>query len=591
MNDEIHIRFPKLGGAQEQGPNDSGLEHFMGDLEKYIARECVQNSIDACADHSHPVRVEFDMKEIVQLPGLTQLRDEIIPACKEYFSNDEKASEYCNKALDTLKAESIRTLVVSDFNTKGLSGGDEDRDGRWYALVRSSGVTNKDDTGSAGSFGIGKNAPFAASALRTTFYVTVTADGAAALQGVSKWWSHLNNSGKQTHGTGFIGFYNEEDEKFCSVRQAEKIPDIFKRSETGSDIWIPGILFEDSWEEKLTESILENFWMAIHGGILEVKINGAEITKENLEQQLNRFTNNTSFQAYSFYLAKQLSEKRTMKFPFIGEVELYLLSDDWEGDVPLPKKVAGMRKTGMTIETKRFHCRRRYAGVLLCRNDEGNRFLRSIEPPRHDKWDKDRIKARGAKAALDSMWEWVKQQVQELNPKPKDEAADVPGLADFLPDIPSRDKDAPDADADIRPRTVSGEISTTAAAPEQPDGSGPRGGDEEDDTGRRGEETTGEGGSGGGTGSTLPGTQKIFPLKTRSMQLPNGEYRIIIHSEHSATGDIVLLSSADDGTTERLMRIEGVSLEAGKTFRQQVSLPLHVPIALFSQFVVGDEQA
>ena len=62
-------------------------------------------------------------------------------------------------------------LTVSDFNTTGLTGPREEVS-PFHSLVKSSGVSNKEDDTSGGSFGIGKSAAYSASDLQTVFYAT-----------------------------------------------------------------------------------------------------------------------------------------------------------------------------------------------------------------------------------------------------------------------------------------------------------------------------------------------------------------------------------------------------------------------------------
>ena len=150
--------FPITDGGDDDGINDAGVEQFNGNKERSIARECIQNSLDARKDYAKPVRVEFNAFQIDKytIPGYEQLA-EIVQKAKEYSKGDEMAEAFYNKAISCLKAQKINVLKISDYNTIGLSGGDSKKDnpGGWYALVRSNGSSYK-AIDSGGSFGIGK---------------------------------------------------------------------------------------------------------------------------------------------------------------------------------------------------------------------------------------------------------------------------------------------------------------------------------------------------------------------------------------------------------------------------------------------------
>ena len=78
--------------------------------------------------------------------------------------NDKKVMQFLEKAERLIEGNDIKILSASDYNTTGLIGSDcgTMESSIWSALVNSDGVSDKSD-GSGGSYGIGKNAPFACS--------------------------------------------------------------------------------------------------------------------------------------------------------------------------------------------------------------------------------------------------------------------------------------------------------------------------------------------------------------------------------------------------------------------------------------------
>src|SRR5262249_25494330 len=150
-------------------------------------------------------------------------------------------------------------------------GGDKERTKNWYNLIRCSGSSSK-WAGEGGSFGIGKNAPFAASNMRTVFYSTHNRDGDYAFQGVARLVTHQRSGEGVVQATGYLG-----GKDGLSIRDKKKIPKPFPRTKQGTDVFILGYLGEDSWSKDLIYSVLENFWPAIHFGELEVQVGNTKI--------------------------------------------------------------------------------------------------------------------------------------------------------------------------------------------------------------------------------------------------------------------------------------------------------------------------
>ncbi len=70
--------FPSTDGGPDEGINDSGVWQFEGNRESSVARECIQNSLDARVDENKPVRVVFskiavDNYQIPFIDGLNSI--------------------------------------------------------------------------------------------------------------------------------------------------------------------------------------------------------------------------------------------------------------------------------------------------------------------------------------------------------------------------------------------------------------------------------------------------------------------------------------------------------------------------------------
>lgn len=77
-------------------------------------------------------------------------------------------------------------LRVSDYNTTGLKGAFSDNKiTPWKSLVQGNAFSVKSADNVAGSYGIGKAAPFVVSGLQTVFYRTYDENGERVAQGVT----------------------------------------------------------------------------------------------------------------------------------------------------------------------------------------------------------------------------------------------------------------------------------------------------------------------------------------------------------------------------------------------------------------------
>src|SRR3989344_4882312 len=113
--------FPSTDHGENDGFADSLLEYFQGDHEKYIARETIQNAVDARLDYDKPVTVVFEKLSVPasSLPGYDELASRL-NRCLAFVKRQEKAEAFFKSAIALLKGKTLPILKISDFNTKGL---------------------------------------------------------------------------------------------------------------------------------------------------------------------------------------------------------------------------------------------------------------------------------------------------------------------------------------------------------------------------------------------------------------------------------------------------------------------------------------
>lgn len=430
MAKELQWEFVSTGGGPDDGVNNPMLQHFTGNYNYHLPREIIQNSLDAKREGStDPVVVEFKLENFAKedFPGHKEML-EVLNSCKKYYpASDKQAQDFIKNALDHIKAEKIPFLKISDFNTKGLNGNDDDKKGGWYNLVKSRGSSSKGE-GEGGSFGIGKGAPFAASNLRIVFYSTKTEKGFSKFQGMAELVSHEKENDVK-RGVGSFGFGQG------SVTNPIHIPEKFRRKETGTDIFIAGYKNEKGWQDNLIQSILRNFWYAIYKKDLIVKVEAIEISSATLDQLFTKHFLTEKFKDYvkpignplQYFLAVKKGKHFEKKLPTLGNVSFYFHQTEEHLNY-----AAMLRKSHMVIYSKRYNFPGNYAAVFICDDEKGNRELRKMEPPAHDEWIPERNPEKGKKA-MEEITAFIRECLDSMKITKNAGIIDIPDLYKYLP--------------------------------------------------------------------------------------------------------------------------------------------------------------
>lgn len=436
VEDVLGWIFPENGHGDMVGISDSGMISFRWDPVKSLAREVIQNAQDAGEelDSDEPVRVEFKLEMFSQkdIPGFNELEG-VLKKCKKFWKGQDDSIRFLNKAHNTINKEEIPVLKISDFNTVGLVGADTPKKiNKWSSLVRGRGISKKGSL-SGGSYGIGKQAPFNFSDLRTIFYCTKDVNGIKAFQGVAKLVTFYNDEGEETQGKGFYGIR----EKNKPILNFERINSLFHRDEIGTDIYIIGFNALKNWENKIIKSVIENFFMAIHNKDLVVKVSDQLINAENLSELIEYYFKNEDSKKYyvdKYYevLTSDNVEKfENQDFEGLGRIEMYILPKK-----NYPKKVAMFRDTGMKIYDKgSFMTSLKFVGIFIAKGTELRKVLREMEPPSHNDWQPEfHYKPSYAKKIRGKLYDWINKKVNSLKDNDDAERVDIEGMSQFFPD-------------------------------------------------------------------------------------------------------------------------------------------------------------
>lgn len=401
--------FPLLGTGNQSGNNIAAITMFKGTgIMDGLAREVCQNSLDARNKDlpaDVPVKVKFELVEIekAKYPMFEGYR-KALESSIEYWTTSPlstpKIMEFLNNVKKALESETIPMLVMSDYNTVGLNGvnASDDEKSFWDLLVNTEGISIKQDDNSAGSFGIGKNAPFAYSALNLVFYNTLAKDEGRAFEGVARLVTtqrEYNGSMRKTQPIGKYLYLQDEytgrpilPTDDCDLAKI----DIFDRTEIGTDVAVVGFKKNDydDWEEKTAVAIIKNFILSIINGKIDVTIKSPqalyEICKDTVEDLLfKKFAEDPQLKyTRQIYETITKTQPQKVKIAEKDDLSIYVRYDDGYS-----QSLSRFRSTGMLINTTTSDVLPHFSVVIVV-NDVGemdlSKTLREAEPPQHTEW-------------------------------------------------------------------------------------------------------------------------------------------------------------------------------------------------------------
>ncbi|MGD9901724.1 MAG: hypothetical protein AB7S44_04250 [Spirochaetales bacterium] len=397
--------------AEYKGLADSGIETFKDHPIKSLAREVCQNSLDAVLE-GNVAEVEFKLFEINrnEFPGVDSLQESIIKAERYWGQGKEKT--FLNTALTILNQPKIKFLRISDFNTTGLTGINDDnvQNSRWLKLIRASGVSTKAGK-SGGSFGIGKFASFACSNLRSVFYNTKNVDNEIANLGVARLFSFAESSGNICDGRAFCGI----DLSSSPEEQLLNLDKSFTRTTTGTDIYISAFNDNPFWRGELVSSIIDSFLIAISQGKLQVKIQDEILNDKTLDSMFKKYKDDFTTSTKNAYevLTSDKSQDIKIVIPEYGYLQLKILQDS-----KLNKKISMIKSMGMKITDYSYNGHIYFSAICVIEGNRLNETLLKMENPAHNNWSSERMdtiqEKRNADKLLRDMREAIINKINEL---------------------------------------------------------------------------------------------------------------------------------------------------------------------------------
>jgi hypothetical protein len=452
---KVGWQSPENSAGEWLGFNESGIEHFNGDPYSAIAREVTQNTNDARLD-GRPAFLRFAYVEITpaQFPDVDEFKSILVKCAAAAKSESAKAEKFFDVALDLISKPKIPVLAISDRNTTGMEG--PCKIGTpYHAFMKSTGISKKTEANAGGSFGIGKNAPFALSDLRTVFVATTYMDGSKPtqlIQGKSVLMSH-QDKGRLFTNSAYWGF----KEKFEPVNDStDDLPAWLPREMDATDptkylgtsIYVPGFKYRKDWDKIIAAYIVQNFFKAISDNTLVVEVGSYHIDSKTIDdifddreivESIEDFPNQPEAFTYSKYFHQCMRSTETIHETsqqlHLGKVGMGILLGE-----EFPKRIAfirnGMLITDSLSRLERFPGLKNFVAVIECQNKKGNELLRLMEPPRHDTFEPERLGSRQevnkGKLALKQLAEFARTHLDKHARNPIEEQINLTELNDLL---------------------------------------------------------------------------------------------------------------------------------------------------------------
>jgi len=464
MNEENEWRFPKSNFGERKGISSGDTEAFKKAPYQAFAREILQNSIDARDSNDFPVRVEFHEFEIStnDIPGVEKLKEAIKNCIALWEHKPEYVEEY-QQMLDILQQSSITCLRISDFNTNGLVGIEtiEQKNNQFLALTKGTGISEKSSGLSGGSKGMGKNAAFLMSSLRTVFYSTISNKDLSnnpgthfGSIGVAELISGYADESKEdyTQGTGYFG----SDDRNNASKETIKLENSLNtrmNNQYGTDIYIIGFKNDRNWKQEVINSILDSFMAAIVLEQLEISVDNNEINNKTIKEIvyddsiIDKGNKSNFISQYRLLLGGEnvrVFEIDTQYGPF----NLRILPFSKNEEQLATHSCVMIRCPLMKIREFTFSKNFNVSAMCIIDDNALGKQLRSIENPQHIDWEPKRLNKPNLIKEMKNIIRDIRDQINnkvmeclqldDLNP------LDPNGAGDFLPEEDFDDGSATD---------------------------------------------------------------------------------------------------------------------------------------------------
>ena len=415
--------FPPTGGGVTQGFNDGSQEFFRSNAWEHTIREIIQNSLDAVDDRRNgPVRINISEITIPASEiGARDLAGHVSKALERTRKQESITGiKFYKDALKVLNQNKIKVLSITDTNTTGLVNG------KWDALIYDEGTSSKGGMNAAGgSFGIGKNAPYVVSDLKTVCYSTRYLGKGRIEKFIArcKISAHENPDESSNDMLQHIGFGTKSELK-KNIRplptEGSDIHQAFRLDESGSGIFIIGFNPQlKNWIKVAKKSLAHNFFVAIHERKLEIHINSELINYETLDSIFEDDRKKEPTRHY-YHIIRDNVKKEIVEGD-LGKFTVQINIDNEDA----PNQIAYINRRGMMVTDKRtfkenpFHTAvgkgwAKYTVVVMSNDDATDMKIRMMEPPNHQSIEYKRINDHNKRDSMEEQLRDIKNKITNI---------------------------------------------------------------------------------------------------------------------------------------------------------------------------------
>ena len=437
--EQIVLKMPKTESDRNEGINDGNIETYKNMPMLSLTKEELQNSTDGARrvdDIPCKVRVEFSdfylaKKDYPDFEKTIAVFKEERDYWDDFLKNDKKAVKFFENAIKVLNGDKIRCLRISDFNTTGLTGIDG-KSTPWKNLVKNRSVSDKPGY-YGGSFGIGKDAAFACSQVRTVFYSTKTIDGEEAFQGALKLPSYQKGD-DNFDGFGFYSI-NSDDKHTDPILKCLSLDPKYTRDVVGMDKFIIGFDNDYSKEDlkrELIVSSINNFLYAFFIDKLEVKCDEVIVNQKKLNDVFEKYSENGIDDLTKEYYETLLHPQKIVYATIFNEDDVKIFV---RLDPNASRKAAVVRQSGMKVFDQGYISGRvGFSAVVVLDGNDVNTYFKKLENSEHTQWsnyrseNKDEV-IRNRKKIFDKL----RETIDEMHQEEYETSIDADGLNEYLP--------------------------------------------------------------------------------------------------------------------------------------------------------------
>ncbi|MDE0537752.1 MAG: hypothetical protein OXH94_03390 [Rhodospirillales bacterium] len=463
---------PNLDSSWD-GWNDPAIAGFKGRRLESLTREIIQNSLDAAADTDGPVQVEFTEQILPadQIPDFEELKATLQKCWKHKDEEGENAVAELRQAIECSKKAKIPVLSIADYFTNGMPG--PCKLGKpFFSYLKARGQSGGEQN-RGGSHGIGKAAPLCASDLRTIFVSTRWEENEdqerSMIQGRTTLMSHVDD-GQTKSGMGFWG----QKQSYDAIDESECEYEWLQRDMVGTTVHVVGWnRITRDWKFYVLGCAAVNFFAAFARNKLVLGIDGDEIDHTNIakimelpnvEEAMRKQRQDHRLEEAKFFyrcITDDDAIDEETQLVHLGRSSVKMIVEE-----DAPRKIAIIRKNMLITDQLSTYWRRMparlkdFGGVFECLDNDGEKLLRSMEPPAHDDLSTGNMplsEIDKGEAALNALGNKLKE-ISEKHASPEFEEA---GQIDFLKEFFSDEADDGDSDQELEDRDPNGQFIVT----------------------------------------------------------------------------------------------------------------------------------